>query len=68
MVPQTFAEWRYCIEKQCEIPLTRVFAEDRLVILRDGNHEQTIALSKYYGVQHVEKLIAWFQIIADSHE
>ena len=35
MIPNTYEEWRHCIQDICRIPLTPAFVEERLQALAD---------------------------------
>lgn len=66
MIPNTFAEWKYCIEKECGIALSATFIEQRIQSLTDHSDAHTIALKRLYGESHVTQLINWFQQLKDT--
>jgi hypothetical protein len=55
-IPQTYEQWRYCITVQCEIPLTRAFAEDRLAVSANPAADETRRFEQLYGVAHRERV------------
>jgi hypothetical protein len=66
MIPNTFAEWKYCIEKECKVELSTIFIEQRIQSLTDHLDAHTIALKNLYGELHVAQLITWFQQIKET--
>ena len=60
-IPETFDEWRYCIEQECQIGLTREYIEQRLTILRALNHEETQRFIRHYGDHHRQRVVSWFE-------
>lgn len=66
MIPDSYEQWRECIEVHCKIRLTPAFIEGRLAELRDGDHAQTKAFAKLYGAGHLAQTIAWFDRAANE--
>lgn len=63
IIPETFEEWRHCIERDCGIALTGKFVEERLAILREPRHEETRRFVRHYGEAHRQRIMAWFERI-----
>ena len=63
MIPQTFDQWKNCIEVDCKIKLTKEFAEQRLVVYQNPEHAETKKFLSLYGQQHLHNIINWFQQI-----
>ena len=61
IIPETFEEWRFCIEHDCGIVLTSEFIATRLTILRKPQHEETQRFVRYYGEAHRQRIIHWFE-------
>lgn len=61
MIPQTYEQWHHCITIECGIELTRAFAEERLKIWRDPNHEETQRFERIYGAAHRARVLQWFE-------
>jgi putative flippase GtrA len=61
MIPQTFEQWRYCIEKDCGIPLTKAFVTNRLIVFKNPNNNETQKFIALYGQQHLNNIIQWLQ-------
>jgi len=61
VIPQTFAQWRHCIEVECRIPLEPVFIQQRLAQLRDLTCEDTRRFSGLYGQAHLDRVTSWFE-------
>ena len=59
MIPQTYNEWRNCIVNDCNINLTKEFAEERLKIYKDSSNPQTKKFIELYGNQHLYNIISW---------
>ena len=41
MIAQSFEEWKYCIENDCKIQLTKEFAQKRLSIYSNRKEVET---------------------------
>lgn len=63
MIPQTFEQWKYCIEKDCGITLTKQFAKERLAVYADPAKEETKKFISLYGEQHLKNILKWLQQI-----
>lgn len=63
MIPQTFEEWQRCITNDCNIPLTKEFAEKRLKVYENGNAAETKKFASLYGEQHLANVISWLKRI-----
>lgn len=61
MIPQTFNDWKNCIVNDCNINLTKDFAEQRLVVYQDPNNPETQKFISLYGKQHLQNIINWFK-------
>ncbi|TJZ53735.1 hypothetical protein FAZ15_17065 [Sphingobacterium olei] len=64
MIPQNFEEWKICIEKKCQIPLTVAFASQRLTIYSQRELPETQRFIKLYGEPHYLRVMEWFSRIA----
>jgi len=63
-IPQSYEQWRYCIEHHCGIPLTPEFAEKRIRELDDPGNEHTQRFIESYGKRHHERVLNWFRQVA----
>ena len=61
MIPSIYEEWKYCIEIQCKIPLTKDFILERLRVLSDASNPETRVFGKAYGSDHLNKIIQYFK-------
>ncbi len=61
MIPTTYADWRRCIEVDCQQALTSSFIAARIEELADANHFRTQQFVALYGPQHHARVVAWFQ-------
>jgi hypothetical protein len=61
MIPDSYEQWRHCIEVDCAIGLTPLFIAERLRELRDPAHERTRQFARLYGVDHLQRVVAWFE-------
>lgn len=62
MIPQTFDQWRSCIENQCGIRLTKHFAKHRLAVFRNAEHPETLRFIEIYGKNHLQNIINWYSV------
>jgi hypothetical protein len=60
-IPQTFDQWRHCIEHHCGIPLTAEFAQKRIKELENPKSDHTKRFIESYGPQHHERVLSWFR-------
>ena len=63
MIPQSYEEWKNCIEHDCKIPLTKDFAKQRLLVYENKDHPQTQDFIRLYGQQHLQNIINWLKRI-----
>jgi hypothetical protein len=68
IIPQTYAQWRHCVEVECAIPLEPAFVKARLQVLQNPLHEEALRFNTLYGQQHFRNVLGWFeQAQAQSH-
>lgn len=60
-IPQSYNEWRHFISEQCGISLTRVFVEARIKELNDDSNPRTREFREKYGLEHLNRVIGWFE-------
>ena len=60
VMPETYTEWRHCIEVIGKIELTPEYLGDRLAILMDNEHPETIKFAELYGEEHLRRTVEWF--------
>jgi hypothetical protein len=60
MIPNTYEEWRHCIQDICRIPLTPAFVEERLQALADRQQHGTAQFLRHYGPAHLNRVQTWF--------
>jgi hypothetical protein len=65
-IPQTYDEWRHCIEVECGIPLTAEFLAVRIAILSAAEAEETRHFRKLYGDEHWQRVLSWFRRAAEE--
>jgi hypothetical protein len=61
VIPQTYDQWRHCIEVECGIPLEPNFIQARLSVLRDPANDETRRFASLYGQAHARSVLAWFE-------
>ena len=62
LIPQTYAQWRHCIEVECGIPLEpAAFIQARLQVFRDPLSEESQRFTTLYGQQHAHNVLGWFE-------
>lgn len=60
MIPQSYDQWKKCIEQDCGIWLTRDFARGRLAVYTNASDRETQQFLRLYGPRHLENVIHWF--------
>ncbi|MNG79825.1 hypothetical protein [Sphingobacterium sp. GVS05A] len=68
IIPENFADWKWCIEKKCGIPLTVEFAKQRLAIYEDHSNAETQRFISNYGMEHLENIKNWMRIVVRTEE
>lgn len=63
MIPNTFNDWKNCVEHDCKIKLTKEFAAQRLLVYQNSHDEETKKFVQLYGEQHLKNIITWLQQI-----
>lgn len=63
MIPKNFDTWKLCIEKDCNINLTKDYCNERLAKLQNKELKETIEFERLYGKKHLENIISWFKIV-----
>ena len=66
VIPLSYKQWRSCIEVRCKIRLTPTFIRERLAELQDDKQAKTREFARLYGVDHLQRTIAWFRRAADE--
>ncbi len=62
LIPDTYEAWRYCIEHQCNIPLTHGYMKERLAALSDPSNFHTQQFIRCWGQAHLQQVIDWFKL------
>jgi len=57
MIPQTFTVWTNGIVNDCNINLTKEFAEQRLSVYQNIDNKETKKFISLYGEQHHSSVI-----------
>lgn len=65
-IPQSYAEWRHCIEVECGIPLSAGFLAERIRVLTQGEAEETRRFRRLYGEEHWQRVVSWFRRAAEE--
>lgn len=61
MIPETYDQWRHCIEVDCGITLTRAFIDERLRELATPSDFRTQQFIRLYGEAHRDRVLGWFR-------
>ncbi len=61
VIPQTYAQWRHCIEVECGIPLTLDYIDERLAVWRDPAQDEARRFAQLYGDDHLRHVQQWFE-------
>jgi len=67
MIPQTYTDWRRCIEVDCGLALTPQFITERINELADPGRERTAQFIRLYGDAHRQRVLGWFRQAAGMH-
>jgi hypothetical protein len=62
-IPQTYAQWRHCIdiEVECGIALTAALIDERLAVWRIETHDESRRFAQLYGDAHRLHVQQWFE-------
>lgn len=63
MIPQTFNQWKQCIEKDCGVTLTKKYASEKLADYENEENSETKKFIPLYGEHHLQNIIQWFHQI-----
>lgn len=59
--PETYEEWRRCIEHDCGLELTPEFCRARITALQDPDDRHTARFTELFGDERRLHTIAWFE-------
>lgn len=60
-IPQTYEQWRHCIEVLGKIQLTPEYVAERLNVLEDRNNVERNKFANLYGQDQLARTIEWFR-------
>ena len=60
VIPQTYAEWRRCIEIDCGLELNAPFIAKRLAALGAAGGDEPKRFARLYGDAHLQRVLGWF--------
>lgn len=60
-LPETYDQWRHCIEVTCGIPLTPAFIAARLEALADDHDPHTRRFVEQWGDAHRRRVLGWLE-------
>lgn len=66
MMPQTYSEWRNCIENDCKIKLTERFIQERLNVYTNPKNAETKKFAQLYGTNHLKNVVSWLRQASQS--
>jgi len=61
VIPQTYADWRYCITVQCGLALSPDYIQARIQALSAAESEDSLRFRRLYGDSHWQNVLAWFR-------
>ena len=61
MIPQNYQEWQHCIIVECGLKLSSEYIAERIEALNDPKDFSTQRFIEFYGEQHLNKVIGWFE-------
>ena len=61
VIPETYAEWRHCIEVDCGLVLTPDYVTARLTVLSQPAHQEVQRFVNLYGQEHLARVKHWFE-------
>jgi hypothetical protein len=59
--PTSYAEFCHLITQRCGTALTRAYCNERITALRDTHETTTRDFLRFYGPQHHQQIIAWYE-------
>ena len=65
-IPNSYEQWRYCIETLGGIELTPTYVKSRLAILQDFSNAESQKFAKLYGKAHLQRTNEWFRRAASE--
>lgn len=60
-IPNTYSEWRDCIEIRCQIPITASYCRERIEDLTQMKSHHATQFRKLYGAEYTQQVLSWFQ-------
>lgn len=67
VIPQTYAQWRHCIEVECGMALTPAYIDERLAVWCTPSHDEARRFAQLYGEEHRLHVQQWFEQARDAH-
>ena len=61
MIPTFYNDWLHCITVDCKIEMTPQYIAERISILSNTAHQETLNFRKLYGDVHHQNVVAWFK-------
>ena len=58
--PESYDQWRECIEVKCQLPLTKAFCEKRLKVLQDASNAETKRFILHYSEVYLQQICQWY--------
>ena len=65
-IPQSYTQWRRCIEIDCGLTLTPEFVAARIDALSHPGSEEASRFARLYGEPHLQRVVGWFHTAATS--
>lgn len=66
VIPQTYAEWRHCIEVDCGIALTPEFVAARIDAFTRPGSQEASRFARLYGELHLKRVVGWYHTALGS--
>ena len=66
VIPETYDQWRYCIEVLGKVELTPAYLSERLAVLEDHDHIECKKFAKLYGQEQLQRTVSWFRRAAGN--
>lgn len=56
-----YKDWHLCIQRVMGEKFNKDYINNRLEILKNKNHSETIKFSKHYGEEYLQRIIKFFE-------
>lgn len=66
MIPDSYEAWKSCLVEKCKINPTKTFLSERIEILENRSHPETLKFIGFYGETHWQNICSWYRKLFSS--